>query len=147
MRLKELDTTDRAVSPVVGVALLIAIAVILAAVIGAVVLGIGVGGAEAPQASLSFDYDDGEDALDISHDGGDALSANEIVLRGDGIDDEYQLDEVYDDDSLSAGETVTVDEVIEDSSDITFTEDEDVSIVWQDPNGNDESVVGSTTIG
>ncbi|MDX1747991.1 MAG: type IV pilin N-terminal domain-containing protein, partial [Halobacteriales archaeon] len=41
MNIKQLFTDDDAVSPVIGVILMVAITVILAAVIGAFVLGIG----------------------------------------------------------------------------------------------------------
>lgn len=123
-------TEDRAVSPVVGVALLIAIAVILAAVIGAVVLGIGVGMAEAPQASLEFEEVD-DSTLAISHEGGDALDGDEIVLRGDFGDevDDPGFNE------LRAGDS-------EELADDVGPNDE-VSIVWQDPNSDDESVLAT----
>ena len=141
-------TEDRAVSPVVGVALLIAIAVILAAVIGAVVLGIGVGMAEAPQASLAFEAteDNGDyDELKIEHTGGDALPADEFVLRGDGLAEEYELDDWHNaGETLSAGETATID--FDDTDGPEADEPGEVSVVWQDPNSDDESVIGSTTL-
>jgi flagellin-like protein len=71
---------DRGVSPVIGVILMVAITVILAAVIGSFVLGIG-GDVEAtPQASLSFSA--GNDQ--ISHNGGDTLESGEyhVVIQG-----------------------------------------------------------------
>ncbi len=57
MKLKQLFEDDDAVSPVIGVILMVAITVILAAVIGTFVLGLGDQvGDTAPQASFSFDY-------------------------------------------------------------------------------------------
>jgi len=78
---------DRGVSPVIGVILMVAITVILAAVIGTFVLGLGDSLQQAPQATLnaedaSADYDpanesgaslDGYQAFTISQDGGDAI--------------------------------------------------------------------------
>lgn len=61
MQLKNLLNNDenggsRAVSPVIGVILMVAITVILAAVIGTFVLGLGDQVSEsAPQANLQFD--------------------------------------------------------------------------------------------
>jgi len=50
------NSDDRAVSPVIGVILMVAITVILAAVIGTFVLGLGDQlGDSAPQASFSTD--------------------------------------------------------------------------------------------
>lgn len=60
---------DRGVSPVIGVILMVAITVILAAVIGSFVLGIGGDVEEAPQASLTIE--DGK----LVHNGGDSLSS------------------------------------------------------------------------
>jgi flagellin-like protein len=86
MRLKQLFADDDAVSPVIGVILMVAITVILAAVIASFVLGLGDQASEtAPQASFSFDYDAGSDVLTITHDGGDTISANELYVRGSGI--------------------------------------------------------------
>ena len=128
------QTHERGVSPVVGVALLIAIAVILAAVIGAVVLGIGVGMADAPQTSLEFEEDEGD--LVVSHTGGDTLSDGEVVVRGD-VSDEDPLNG-----DLSAGESQTIVDL-----DAAGAEEGDkINVVWQDPNGNDESVVASYTV-
>ena len=57
MDVSELFTDESAVSPVIGVILMVAITVILAAVIGSFVLNLG-GSLQqsAPQASFDFDY-------------------------------------------------------------------------------------------
>lgn len=60
-------TDDRAVSPVVGVALLIAIAVILAPVVGAVAFGLNTSSTDAPQASLTFEQDDTSRGQPVCH--------------------------------------------------------------------------------
>ncbi|MFC7057155.1 type IV pilin N-terminal domain-containing protein [Halovenus salina] len=59
MQLKKLFNEDDAVSPVIGVILMVAITVILAAVIATFVLGLGEQVSDtAPQASFDFDYND-----------------------------------------------------------------------------------------
>ncbi|MEF8890226.1 MAG: type IV pilin N-terminal domain-containing protein, partial [Haloferacaceae archaeon] len=73
MQLKQLLTEDRAVSPVIGVILMVAITVILAAVIGTFVLGLGQNVQSTPQASFSFDFNDTATEVDITHNGGDRL--------------------------------------------------------------------------
>ena len=81
------DGDDRAVSPVIGVILMVAITVILAAVIGTFVLGLGDQvQTTAPNAQFTFNYDAGvgtEGELTVTHDGGDGIDANELYIRGD----------------------------------------------------------------
>jgi len=62
---KEYLPDDSAVSPVIGVILMVAITVILAAVIGTFVTGIGSEVQESPQAGVTFDYDDGSGDLTV----------------------------------------------------------------------------------
>jgi flagellin-like protein len=76
MRLRELLARDEAVSPVIGVILMVAITVILAAVIGAFVLGIGQGQQTAPATTFDYDYDSGSNSLEIVHTGGDSLTSD-----------------------------------------------------------------------
>ncbi|WP_396611912.1 type IV pilin [Haloferax sp. S1W] len=82
MKFQELLTDDGAVSPVIGVILMVAITVILAAVIGTFVLGLGEQTETAPQASFSFDYvDDGSsDNLTVTHDSGQSISSDRLNL-------------------------------------------------------------------
>ena len=87
---------DRAVSPVIGVILMVAITVILAAVIGSFVLGIGGDVEAAPQASLSFDA--GNDQ--ITHNGGDTIQSSEYHVVVDNT--------IYNPGNLAPGQTVTV---------------------------------------
>jgi flagellin-like protein len=83
MRLKRLLTDDDAVSPVIGVILMVAITVILAAVIASFVLGLGdQAGNVAPQASFTSDYDSNDGNVTITHDSGDSIVATEVYFRG-----------------------------------------------------------------
>jgi len=71
---------DRAVSPVIGVILMVAITVILAAVIGTFVLGLGDSlGDSQPTAQLNVDASGG--TLTIEHSGGDRLDANDLTIE------------------------------------------------------------------
>lgn len=57
----ERQYAQSAVSPVIGVILMVAVTVILAAVIGTFVLGLGEEVKETPQAGVSFDEEPGEE--------------------------------------------------------------------------------------
>ncbi|MBV0900950.1 type IV pilin [Haloarcula salina] len=85
MDIKRLIQDDDAVSPVIGVILMVAITVILAAVIASFVLGLGDQAQQAtPQASFSWEYEGGgTDTVTITHDGGDSIEAQELYVRGD----------------------------------------------------------------
>ena len=133
-KLKQLFAEERAVSPVVGVALLIAITVILAAVIGGVVLGIGPSGVDAPQAQLTADLNETDNKANISHNGGNALPAEEVVIKVN--DTELTLDNDFtagEDIDLANGQGV-------DGLNGTY-DGGDVTIVWQDPDSNSEFVI------
>ncbi|MDS0280003.1 type IV pilin N-terminal domain-containing protein [Halomicroarcula sp. S1AR25-4] len=94
MDLKELFHDDDAVSPVIGVILMVAITVILAAVIASFVLGLGDTATKStPQASFSFDYTQdtsGHDVLSITHDGGDTIDGARLNATVSGaLDNDY----------------------------------------------------------
>ncbi|ELZ78227.1 hypothetical protein C455_11108 [Haloferax larsenii JCM 13917] len=83
MNIRELLADDDAVSPVIGVILMVAITVILAAVIGTFVLGLGDQVSEtAPQASFSFDFAENgnNDSLTVTHDSGESIPADSVNL-------------------------------------------------------------------
>ncbi|MEA1865617.1 MAG: type IV pilin N-terminal domain-containing protein [Euryarchaeota archaeon] len=82
---KSVRKDEKAVSPVIGVILMVAITVILAAVIGAFVFGMGPGEA-APSASLRLADAAGivggaNHAIKIAHDGGDTLDISSLTVQ------------------------------------------------------------------
>jgi flagellin-like protein len=85
MRLKELLTDDDAVSPVIGVILMVAITVILAAVIASFVLGLGDQNNPAPTADFDFDYDFDGNYTVVTHSQGESLEPSNVYIRGDGL--------------------------------------------------------------
>jgi flagellin-like protein len=104
MHLKQLlCTDDDAVSPVIGVVLMVAVTVILAAVIATFVLGVGDSVNDtAPQASFNFNYEQnggGSDELAITHNAGDAIAGENLNVTSTGAATE-------DDDSASIGTDV-----------------------------------------
>jgi flagellin-like protein len=93
-RLQAYNRKQRAVSPVIGVILMVAITVILAAVIGAFVLQIGDQGATAPRTSFEtaqttvfYQTPRGSannTVVDVEHIGGDTITYDELELRVNG---------------------------------------------------------------
>ena len=116
---------ERAVSPVIGVILMVAITVILAAVIAAFVMDLGddMGGGGAPDAAVSSDVSnsDQEVQLSVTKTSDDV---DKFVLRGDlnssaTSNDEYELDlqNTGDTETLTSGNTTsaTPTEVLQES--------------------------------
>jgi flagellin-like protein len=85
-KLKEMLQDDKGVSPVIGVILMVAVTVVLAAVIGSFVFGLGDGlNQPAPSTQIEFDYDASNEKLTVIHDGGETLTASnagEIIVDG-----------------------------------------------------------------
>ncbi|MGM0590422.1 MAG: type IV pilin [Halobacteriota archaeon] len=131
MKLKQLITEERAVSPVIGVILMVAITVILAAVIGTFVLGLGDQvGSQAPQASLDFSYNQSPDTtFDLTHEGGDQLSDETInVTNGTSIPTTGG--------TWSAGDPIVKNE--------NYSTGETIRVVWQNPSGGSTSVIAES---
>jgi len=86
--------SDRAVSPVIGVILMVAITVILAAVIGTFVLGLGDSlGNSQPTAQLNVDNTNfTSGSVTIAHGGGDPLEGNDLQVTADGNVTSEQFD-------------------------------------------------------
>jgi len=140
MQLKQLLTDDRAVSPVIGVILMVAITVILAAVIGTFVLGLGDQVSEnAPQASFSFDFDTANSNVTITHEGGDTLDNSTISIDGDdgGLapgDVNHPGD--WDDGTVEAGDSITYKDV---------DNGETVRVIWTNPAGGATNTIARGT--
>ena len=159
MKLKQFFTDDDAVSPVIGVILMVAITVILAAVIASFVLGLGDSTTTTPQASFDFDYTNDSssgDSLTIAHQSGDTLDASQISLSvSDAYDsDDYTTTLSYDGDifsglsdgEMSGGDSVTLDSTVTWGSTIDSHLDlsaASVSVVWEDSSGESTSTIGS----
>jgi len=119
MEFKQLFDDDRAVSPVIGVILMVAITVILAAVIGTFVLGLGDQvQSTTPQASFGFDQGteeiDGGDftSVTVTHETGDTIDAADLSLSVNG-EDAYGIESgnvsfLFDSGDISAGSSATI---------------------------------------
>ena len=149
MQVRELLTDDDAVSPVIGVILMVAITVILAAVIAAFVLDLGDTDEAAPTVNFEFDYDQDASELTVIHGQGDNFDADEVSLAGvnieDGSDgfDGTSLDELSEFDSgdeVSAGDRFTLD-----FDDGESPDEYELDIVFEGPDGDSSDIIGSDT--
>jgi flagellin-like protein len=154
MQFTNLLGDDDAVSPVIGVILMVAITVILAAVIGTFVLGLGDQVSNtSPTASFTFDFnDDGtndnpadtlaqssatDGPLSITHDGGDGIEASQLQIT-DGTD------------TAEVGGTIAIDEWSNtvsagDTESIQVDSDDTIRVTWQSSNGGDTATLGKWT--
>ena len=124
------NNDDRGVSPVIGVILMVAITVILAAVIGTFVLGLGDQiGDTAPQAS--FDVDSADDtSVSITKTGGQDIPTGDLVLSIDGT--RYDNASISGSGDWQTGETRTYTENAADD----FPSGEATVQIVHDPSGN-----------
>ena len=148
MQLKQLLNDDDAVSPVIGVILMVAITVILAAVIGTFVLGLGDQvQTTAPNANFEFNFDStaGSEQLDVTHSGGDGIEANELFLRGD-LTRESDMSWAahgYSGSTIRAGDSVNVGGggTNDYSWDGGYSEGDTVRVVWEDADSDQSSTL------
>jgi len=129
MNLKELlaDDNERGVSPVIGVILMVAITVILAAVIGAFVLGLGDQVSNnAPQASFSFDFDSTTNDVTITHTGGDNIDGSTLnVTNGSGGSTDF-----------GSGTVTTGDTAV-----LAYSSGNTIRVIWSNPAGGSSNVL------
>ncbi|WP_144905741.1 type IV pilin [Halobellus captivus] len=138
MNIKQLFTEERAVSPVIGVILMVAITVILAAVIGAFVLNLGQGiGQSAPQATFeinSTNLDSNQNAT-ITHSAGDSIEKTNLYVNGDIVQDGAQVDNLLNTingDTVSSGESFEVE---------TNADNGTIRVTWQAEDGSSSSTL------
>jgi len=143
------DRDERGVSPVIGVILMVAITVILAAVIGAFVLGLGDQVSNsAPQASFEFDFDDDRNAT-ITHGGGDDIDGSTLTVTVGGVDmynssDGPRSGTDYNNEGWSTSETISTGDAlnINATASADKTNGQTVRIVWNNPSGGSSNTIG-----
>jgi flagellin-like protein len=144
MKLNELITDDDAVSPVIGVILMVAITVILAAVIGTFVLGLGDQvQSTTPQTQFTFDEASGSNPdLTITHDGGDKVGAENMNLSitggsigGDVCQDAGGTDS-WPNSEISAGDSCTV-------GNSELSSGETVRVTWESDDGSNTGTLAT----
>jgi len=148
MDLQKLFTDDDAVSPVIGVILMVAITVILAAVIASFVLGLGDSTTTTPNASFNFNYDNvssGSDNITISHQSGDTLNGDQVSLSIDGAEPSgaaSSIDITVDKINASYSETFGESDFGVGGSNLDLS-GATVNIVWESSGGDSSSTLDS----
>lgn len=128
---------ERAVGPVVGVVLLIAIAAILAGVVGSFAYGLwNEKNQPAPQVQFTYEYDDGTNELTITHANGDTFERKAISFIEEG-EGEIPDSDVVDDwpTDVTASASVTIENV---------EADDEIRILWKAPDEPDMTAILDT---
>ncbi|WP_128478133.1 type IV pilin [Halorussus pelagicus] len=150
MELKNLFGDEDAVSPVIGVILMVAITVILAAVIGTFVLGLGDRVNQAsPSATFSFDYSQssGNITVDTVHDGGDSVAADQVnvtvggqnVYGNGGLVVSSSDNSSFPNEDITAGDGLTV-------NSSSFSDGDAVKIIWKASGSDKTAVIGESEV-
>jgi len=152
MELKSLFQDDDAVSPVIGVILMVAITVILAAVIGAFVLDIGQNQSVTPQASYDWSQTEGSTsgqyAATVEHANGDSIDSTKLSINvnsGNSANiNPTPGNWPSSGDDVVAGDTLKVGD--ETSSNSHLDEGDSVTITWVSDDGGSSSTLTEYTI-
>jgi len=150
MQFNKLFDDDRAVSPVIGVILMVAITVILAAVIGTFVLGLGDQlQATAPQASFGFDTEHDKHDVVITHESGDSIDANNLLVKAtESFDDRNTTTSSVSGESSYTWSAITGDDEVSAGSAATITSESDdfagetIRVVFDNPDSDSSSTLG-----
>jgi len=149
MDFKKLIDDESAVSPVIGVILMVAITVILAAVIGTFVLGLGDQVQDTtPRAQIGFDFTD-DSEMTVTHESGDTLETANLEVKvgsntvwdSNGIATDYDgtnANNGWSTDEISAGSSLTIDD-----ADDTDLSDNTVRVIWSSPNSDSTATLAS----
>ena len=128
MNAPPLTADERAVSPVIGVILMVAITVVLAAVIGVFALDLASrASTDAPE--VDFDYDIGGGSVTITHQLGETVETDRLDVQG----------------ATGSWSDTTVSPGVE----FTGTVDggaEVIRVVWQSPDGQISTVIGEVAV-
>lgn len=137
MKLKQLFTDDSAVSPVIGVILMVAITVILAAVIGTFVLNLGGNLSDtSPQASFGFDFEN-DTGVTITHETGDSIEGSQLNTTGISSVSGQDWGDKYPDSNVGAGDSVSLNGSV--------WSGETIRVVWSSESGETSATLSRTT--
>ena len=150
MNLKQLFKDDDAVSPVIGVILMVAITVILAAVIASFVLGLGDQAAQdTPRASFEFSYDSsaGTSGNDLHQSGAgnpdDGVAVGELTITHTGGDTIPHDQITTDDDDSGSVDAFSSDATAGSSASISIGNDDTVRIVYTQDGSDSTSILAT----
>ena len=130
------DDSEKAVSPVIGVILMVAITVILAAVIGVFVLEFGSSVSDSPP-TVQFDMTvDSDNNATILHEGGDVFEADSVSITNNTNNTNNELEDKFESGSVSAGDK---------SNSFNVSDGDTVRVVWESDNGEKSNILFERT--
>ena len=136
------DDSERAVSPVIGVILMVAITVILAAVIGVFVLEFGSSVSDSPP-TVKFDMTvDSDNNAKILHEGGDVFEADSVSITNNTNsvsitnNTNNESEDIFESGSVSAGDK---------SNSFNVLDGDTVRVVWESDNGEKSNILFERT--
>jgi len=138
MNPKELLTDDDAVSPVIGVILMVAITVILAAVIASFVLGLGDSTTTTPTADFNFEYDNSTGNVTVSHSTGDNVDADRVEVLIDGETADVQFSG-----TISSGSSISFNQT---DGGTNITGGETIKVTWNSEDQESSSTLSEYTV-
>ncbi len=126
---------DRGVSPVIGVILMVAITVILAAVIATFVLGLGEQVSQtSPQVNVDWNQSNPSDYnVGATHDGGETVTGGNVNLTADTVQSQVSKDS-----DVSAGTLIGVATGLSDGDEVQLT--------WEADDGGTTATLSSYTV-
>jgi MYXO-CTERM domain-containing protein len=113
-----LPASERGVSPVVGILLKVALAVILAAVTITVTFTLLPETDPTPQVTVGVEQDPGSQVVEFTHLGGDTVDSRAVAIEGPGVVNRATLGS-----ELESGDTIRVENVVASPGDT-------ISLVW-----------------
>lgn len=145
MKVTRLLTDDSGVSEVIGVVLMVAITVLLAATAATFFIGFNDDTEKTPQAAIQFDYNDGReggspaDELVIKHNGGDTLDADQLTVKVEkaepaSVNDRYDWTTLASGtpSEIKAGHSIRVSDGTVGTSQLSM-DDATVTVSWENP--------------
>jgi flagellin-like protein len=152
MNIKQLFTesgSERAVSPVIGVILMVAITVILAVVIGTFVLGLGDQVQQtSPNAQWDWEQSTSDPVLTVTHEGGDSVPAARLEVTGDLANSPDSDSKACSSDNANEWGSSTVNagttcDVTGGNTGVTVTADNTYRLIWTAEGGGQSSTLST----
>lgn len=146
-RLSDMD--NRAVSPIIGIVLIVALTVGVGAIAGAAFLNSGgsITTSTAPQTTFDSDVTgfSVESNFTITFGSGETIPADELEIQTETVEEPIPVTELTDEEQLSSGDTITISAL----DDQFNTTSDTIRLVWTDESltGSSSTVLFERTIG
>lgn len=153
---------DRAVSPVIGVVLMVAIVVILASTAAVFIFGLTDNPDDAPQTRFTYEYNSSADEVTISVDGGQTIDSSntkrlevQIISDSDSERTTWAADGGgkvdLTSDELKTGDSISIDDPTDSDTGyntvgFNFDSGDTIQIIWESPETQESEVIAEETI-